>query len=52
MSVTTDIVQSWTRPRAVIRRHLARGQSEPFAFSLLVTFLVLAFVSLWPVLSR
>ncbi len=52
MSVTTDIVQGWTRPRAVIRRHLARGQSEPFAFSLLVTFLVLAFVSLWPVLSR
>lgn len=52
MSVTTDIVQGWTRPREVIRRHLARGQSEPFAFSLLVAFLVLTFVSLWPVLSR
>ncbi|MBP9950526.1 MAG: YIP1 family protein [Cypionkella sp.] len=52
MSVTADIVQGWVRPREVIRRHVARGQSEPFAFSLLVAFLVLAFVSLWPVLSR
>ena len=52
MSVTTDIVQGWTRPREVIRRHLARGRSEPFAFSLLVAFLMLAFVSLWPVLAR
>ena len=52
MSVTTDIVQAWRRPKAVMRRHLRRPKSEPFAFSLLVAFLVLAFVSLWPVLSR
>lgn len=52
MSVTRDIVQSWRSPRAVIGRHLARPASEPFAFSLLVTFLVLAFVALWPGMSR
>jgi nitrogen fixation/metabolism regulation signal transduction histidine kinase len=52
MSVTSDILASWRAPRAVIRRHLARGRSEPFAFSLLVAFLVLAFVAMWPRLSR
>lgn len=52
MSVTTDIVQAWRQPKVVIARHLQRPKSEPFAFSLLVAFLVLAFVSLWPVLSR
>lgn len=52
MSVTTDIVQAWRNPKAVIGRHLQRPKSEPFAFSLLVAFLVLAFVSLWPFLSR
>lgn len=40
------------RPKAVMRRHLARGKSEPFAFSLLVAFLILAFISLWPFMSR
>ncbi|MDO8885150.1 MAG: YIP1 family protein [Pseudotabrizicola sp.] len=52
MSITTDIVESWRRPRVVVRRHLARGRSEPFAFSLLVVFLVLAFVAQWPGASR
>jgi hypothetical protein len=52
MSVTTDIVQAWRQPKAVMRRHLQRPKSEPFAFSLLVAFLLLAFVSLWPFLSR
>lgn len=52
MSVTQDIVEGWLRPKAVMQRHLARGVSEPFAFSLLVAFLVLSFVSLWPWLSR
>lgn len=52
MSVTTDILQGWRTPRLVMRRHLQRGKSEPFAFSLLAAFLVLAFVSLWPFLSR
>jgi hypothetical protein len=52
MSITTDIVEGWVRPKQVIRRHLARGVSEPFAFSLLVAFLVMAFIALWPLLSR
>lgn len=52
MAVTTDILQSWRSPATVLRRHLQRGVSEPFAFSLLAAFLVLAFVSLWPFLSR
>jgi hypothetical protein len=52
MPVTTDILQSWRSPRAVIRRHLQRAPTEAFAFSLLVAFLVLAFVSLWPAMSR
>jgi hypothetical protein len=52
MSITTDIVESWRRPRKVVRRHLDRGRSEPFAFSLLAAFLVLAFVAQWPSASR
>lgn len=52
MSVTQDIVEGWRRPKVVMQRHIARGVSEPFAFSLLVAFLVLAFVSLWPIMSR
>lgn len=52
MSITTDIVDGWLRPKTVMRRHIARGVSEPFAFSLLVAFLVLAFVALWPQMSR
>jgi hypothetical protein len=52
MSVTRDIVSSWHSPRLVIRRHLSRPVSEPFAFTLLVTFLILAFIALWPGMAR
>lgn len=52
MTVTTDLVATWRRPRHVLRQLLARGQSEPFAFSLLLVFLVLAFVSQWPGAAR
>lgn len=52
MAVTTDILASWRSPRAAIRRHLARGVSEPFAFTLLLVFLILAFVGQWPEASR
>ncbi len=52
MAVTTDILASWRHPRASIRRHLARGRSEPFAFTLLLVFLILAFVGQWPQASR
>lgn len=52
MAVTTDLLSAWRQPRASIRRHLARGVSEPFAFSLLVVFLILAFIGQWPVAAR
>lgn len=52
MAVTTDIVATWRQPRAAIRRHLARGVSEPFAFTLLLVFLLLAFIGQWPQASR
>ena len=48
MAVTSDILSSWRHPRAGVRRHLARGVSEPFAFSLLVAFLIIAFIGQWP----
>lgn len=52
MSASTELVATWTAPRAALRRHLARGVSEPFAFSLLLVFLILAFVGQWPVAAR
>lgn len=52
MSVVADIVTSWRHPRGVVARHLANRASEPFAFSLLVAFLVLAYIAQWPNMSR
>ena len=52
MSATTELVATWRRPREGVRRHLARGVSEPFAFSLLLIFLILAFVGQWPAAAR
>ena len=52
MAVTSDIVESWRRPRMVLRRHLDRGRSEAFAFSLLVVFLLLAFIASYPAAAR
>jgi hypothetical protein len=52
MSVTADLLATWRRPRDVLRRHLARGRSEAFAFTLLLVFLILAFVGQWPVAAR
>lgn len=52
MTVTSDLVATWRSPRAALRRHLARGVSEPFAFALLLVFLILAFVGQWPAAAR
>lgn len=52
MTVSTDLVATWRQPRAALRRHLARGVSEPFAFTLLFVFLILAFVGQWPIAAR
>ncbi|MDP3196362.1 YIP1 family protein [Tabrizicola sp.] len=52
MTVSADMVATWRRPRQILRQHLARGQSEPFAFSLLLVFLALTFIGQWPVAAR
>lgn len=52
MAFVSDLLESWRRPRVVLRRHLARGRSEPFAFTLLLAFLILAFIAQWPEVSR
>ena len=52
MTVSTELVSTWRAPRAALRRHLARGRSEAFAFTLLLVFLILAFVGQWPVAAR
>lgn len=52
MAVTAEILASWRAPRLGMRRHLARGKSEPFVFSLLLVFLIVAFIGQWPVAAR
>jgi hypothetical protein len=52
MPVTNDLVSTWRAPRATVRRHLDRGRSEPFAFTLLFVFLILTFVGQWPIAAR
>lgn len=52
MSATGDIVQSYRHPRAVIRRHLARGVNEGRVFIFLVGACLLVFIAQWPRLSR
>lgn len=52
MSLLTDIVESWGAPSRVVRRHLDRPRSEPFIFTFLVTFLLVAFIGQWPVAAR
>lgn len=52
MSVVADIAESWRHPSRVMRRHLARGRSEPFVFSLLMVFLLVAFIAYWPAAAR
>lgn len=52
MALTADIVESWRRPRAVIRRLRGAGRSEPFVFTFLFVFLLMALVALAPSLAR
>lgn len=52
MTISTDLIATWRRPRAILRQHLARGRSEPFALSFLLVFLLLTFVGQWPVAAR
>lgn len=52
MPLVADIAQSWRAPGQVMRRHLARGRSEPFAFALLVVFLLVSLIARWPMAAR
>ena len=52
MALIPDIIDSWHAPAKGLRRHLARPRSEPFAFTFLVTFLLISFVAQWPSASR
>lgn len=52
MAVTLDILESWRRPRVVMRRKLAEGLSEGRSLAVLMGACALIFVSQWPRLSR
>ena len=52
MAVTADIIETWRRPGVVAHRLMARGRSEPFVFSFLLTFLLLALAAAAPGLAR
>lgn len=52
MAVTTDIVRTWRRPRAVIRDLLNQGRREDRAIVYLMISCFLIFVAQWPRLRR
>lgn len=52
MAITNDIVESYRRPRAVIRRHLADGGQEARALAVLMAACLLMFVAQLPGLAR
>lgn len=52
MAVTTDIVQTWRRPRVVYRRLLAMGVREDRAIAILMAACFLVFIAQWPRLVR
>lgn len=51
MAITTDIVESYRRPRAVLRR-LLDGGTEGRALAVLMGACLLMFVALWPGAAR
>ncbi|PZQ99524.1 MAG: YIP1 family protein [Cereibacter sphaeroides] len=52
MAITSDIVESYRRPRAVLRRKLSAEPEEGGALALLMGACVLIFISQWPALAR
>lgn len=52
MAVSTDILESYRRPREVFRRKLAGGAHEGRALATLIGACLLIFVSQWPGLAR
>ncbi|MCB1399655.1 MAG: YIP1 family protein [Rhodobacteraceae bacterium] len=52
MPATDDILRSYRAPRAVMRDLLARGRSEPWVLTILLSALGVVFIAQWPRLSR
>ena len=52
MPVTQDIVETYRRPRRVVRRLLDVGQREDRALVMLMAGCALTFISQWPRLAR
>ncbi|MEQ9258065.1 MAG: YIP1 family protein [Roseovarius sp.] len=52
MPVTNDIVASYRRPRAVMRRLLSMGENEGRALAILMAGCVVTFMGQWPRLAR
>ncbi|MGB8815222.1 MAG: YIP1 family protein [Paracoccaceae bacterium] len=52
MAISTDILESYRRPRAVIRRKLDAGPREDRALATLIAACALNFISQWPGLAR
>lgn len=52
MAVTTDIVRTWRRPRAVMRDLLDQGPREDRALAYLMAACIIIFIAQWPRLSR
>ena len=52
MAVTTEILETWRRPAAVIRRKLDAGTPEAAALAVLLAACFLFFVARWPDLAR
>jgi hypothetical protein len=52
MAITSDIVESYRRPRTVLRRRLADGGQEPRALAVLMGACLLMFVAQWPAAAR
>jgi Na+-transporting methylmalonyl-CoA/oxaloacetate decarboxylase gamma subunit len=52
MAITTDIVETYRRPRAVLRRHLTDGGQEGRALAVLMGACLLMFLAQWPGAAR
>lgn len=52
MAVTDDIVATYRGPTAVVRRIVAGERHEARALAYLLAALIVAYVALWPALSR
>lgn len=52
MSLTQDILATWTQPRTVFRRRLGTAPREDRALAVLMAACLLLFVARWPALAR